>query len=345
MPTPDPSQKAETTDASGSPPEEITADPWERMPEDALNRPESARRGPGTGAVVPDAPAGEGGRVGKVGDTGSEPTGDDERTPSPLDFLPSPLFVLLLGLTGFAGWASWRAVELDWAAEGASVTPLIPPLFILLGWLVSTAVHEFAHALAAHLAGDRSQRGGAYLRLNPFAYRHAFAGTVLPVLYLGFGAFGMNGPPVFVDWDRLTRGRRVLVALAGPLANLLLFAALATTVSILVPVGNDTTNWAISALAFLAFLNLTSALVNLLPIPGLDGFEVLAPWVGARPWVSTARVNALFGSVLVFAILWFPALNQWLVDLVYSLLTLVLPNPVFSGIVFYGELLLRFWSG
>ncbi|WP_433699884.1 site-2 protease family protein [Nocardiopsis sp. CA-288880] len=352
MPTPEPPQKAETTDAPGpdrGADEAPGVDPWDRMPEGALNRPDL------DGDDDEPASSGEGGAgaPGPGGDTADaeDSPGDDgapaEGAPAPsrLDFLPSPVFVLLLGLTGFAGWLSWRAVELDWAAEGASVTPLIPPLLILLGWIVSSAVHEFAHALAAYLAGDRSLRGSAYLRLNPFAYEQAFAGLVLPSLYLGLGAFGMTGPPSYVDWDRIpSRGRRAAVALAGPLASLLLSAVLAAVVTVLVPPGNDTTNWAIAAMALLSFANLTAALVNLLPVPGLDGFEVLAAAAHRAPWVPAARRNALFGSVAVFAVLWFPGVREVVVNLVYGLFDLVLPNPVFPGIAFYGELLLQFWA-
>jgi Zn-dependent protease len=364
MPAPEPPRKAETTDvpeAGGA-----VADPWEQMPEDALNRPDlredaddpdgagssgaGARPGDAVGAKAPRSPAagpdasGDDAGPDASGAAASEGGPQAARPGSWADFLPSPVFLLLLGLTGFAGWLSWTAAELEWAAEGTNVTPLVPPLLILLGWIVSLAVHEFAHALAAYLAGDRSLRGSAYLRLNPFAYRQAFAGLVLPSAYLCLGAFGMTGPPTYVDWDRVpSRGRRVLVALAGPLASLLLAAALAVAVSVLVPPGNDTTNWAISAMAFLCFANLTAAVVNLLPVPGLDGFEVLAAWKRGG-WVTVARDNALFGSVAVFAILWFPGLNDLLVNAVYGLFDLVLPNPVFRGVAFYGGLLLQFWA-
>ena len=59
-------------------------------------------------------------------------------------------------------------------------------------------------------------------------------------------------------------------------------------------------------------------------MPEMDGFEVLAACTRAS-WVPTARANALFGSVAVFAVLWFPGLNDALVDLVYTLFSLVLP--------------------
>lgn len=313
MSTSEPPEKAEPTDA---PDEQPTTDPADETIEDA----EGAESSESAESTDDEAPS----------------------QGSWVDFLPSPIFVLLLGVAGFAGWLSWNAVELDWVAEDTSVTPLIPPLLILLGWVLSGALHEFGHALAAYLAGDKSLRGSGYLRLNPFAYRETFTGTVLPVLYLGFGGFGMNGPASYIDWDSIpSRGRRVAVALAGPLVSLALSAGFALVVSILVPPGNDSTNWAIASMAFLSFANLSAALLNLLPIPGLDMFDAVAP---KRPWVFVARANALFGSVAVFAVLWFPLVNDWFEDALFSLMELAVPNPVFPGLTFLGQLLLQFWA-
>lgn len=356
MPTPEPPQEAETddatvtgTDGEGPGDQARAADPWEQMPEDALNR---AGVGIAGSEETEEAEETEGTEARKASDDAESTveTADTEAAaetpvvPSRADFLPSPLFVLVLGLAGFAGWLSWRAIELEWAAEGTAVTPLIPPLLILLGWIVSVAVHEFAHSLAAHLAGDRSLRGSAYLRLNPFGYRQAFGGLVLPVAYLGLGGFGLNGPPTYVDWDSIpSRGRRVVVALAGPLASLLLSAALALTVSLLVPVGQDSVNWAISSLAFLSFANLTSALVNMLPLPGLDGYHVLAAFRGSK-WTEFVVANGLFCSIAVFAVLWLPVIRDLFDTLIYTFFEQILPNPTVSGMMFHGKLLLQFWS-
>ncbi|MBR8744600.1 site-2 protease family protein [Nocardiopsis sp. MG754419] len=359
MPTPEPAPQAESDDATvtggdGRGPGERarSADPWEQMPEDALNRAGVGADRSGSDDAA-DATGSEPRDAEKAKDTGSvdadtEDTGTTDTATADTrgwaDFLPSPLFVLTLGLAGFAGWLSWRAIELEWAAEGTSVTPLIPPLFILLGWIVSVAVHEFAHALAAYLAGDRSLRGGAYLRLNPFGYRQTFGGLVLPVAYLGLGGFGLNGPPTYVDWDAIPgRGRRAAVALAGPLASLLLSAVLALTVSLLVPAGQDSVNWAISSLAFLAFANMTSALINLLPVPGLDGYHVLAAFQGSK-WTAFVAANGLFCSIGVFAVLWLPVVRDLFDTVMYMLFELILPNPTIPGMMFHGKLLLQFWN-
>lgn len=349
MPTPEPPHQAGPddatvtgTDGEGPGDQARAADPWEQMPEDALNR-----AGVGVDGSVEAEETKEAERSGETGETRATGSKDDEKAPaapSRADFMPSPLFVLMLGLAGFAGWLSWRAIELEWAAEGTAVTPLIPPLLILLGWIVSVAVHEFGHALAAYLAGDRSLRGSAYLRLNPFGYRQAFGGLVLPVAYLGLGGFGLNGPPTYVDWDAIpSRGRRVMVALAGPLASLLLSAVLALTVTLLVPAGQDSVNWAISSLAFLSFANMTSALVNLLPIPGLDGYHVLAAFRGAK-WTGFVVANGLFCSIAVFAVLWLPGVRDLFDTLIYTMFEQILPNPTIPGMMFHGKLLLQFWA-
>ncbi|MEU3310226.1 site-2 protease family protein [Nocardiopsis sp. NPDC006832] len=349
MPTPEPPHKAEPddatvtgTDGEGPGDQARAADPWEQMPEDALNRAGVGVDGSAETEVTEET--GEAARSEEAEATGSK---DDEKAPaapSRADFMPSPLFVLVLGLAGFAGWLSWRAIELEWAAEGTAVTPLIPPLLILLGWIVSVAVHEFGHALAAYLSGDRSLRGSAYLRLNPFGYRQAFGGLVLPVAYLGLGGFGLNGPPTYVDWDAIpSRGRRVMVALAGPLTSLALSAVLALTVTLLVPAGQDSVNWAISSLAFLSFANMTSALVNLLPIPGLDGYHVLAAFRGAK-WTGFVVANGLFCSIAVFAVLWLPGIRDLFDTLIYTMFEQILPNPTIPGMMFHGKLLLQFWA-
>ncbi|WP_017542184.1 site-2 protease family protein [Nocardiopsis prasina] len=360
MPTPEPPQSTDP-DAVNVPDSEAdhgertrAADPWTQMPDDALNasgvgadRSDGPDEGSDEGSDDASSAQGrEGAEEGPVkGVRGARSEGaTTERAESWADFLPSPVFLLVLGLAGFAGWLSWTHAELDWADEGTSVTPLIPPLLILLGWIVSVAVHEFAHALAAYLAGDRSLRGSAYLRFNPFAYREAFGGLVLPVVYLGLGGFGLNGPPTYVDWERVpSRGRRIMVALAGPLASLVLSALLALTVSLLVPVGQDTTNWAISSIAFLSLANLTSAVVNLLPVPGLDGYHVLAAFRGAR-WTEFVRVNGLFCSIAVFAVLWLPVVRDVFEKSAYALFDLLLPNPTIPGMMFHGKLLLQFWA-
>ncbi|MUL39812.1 site-2 protease family protein [Streptomonospora sp. PA3] len=279
-------------------------------------------------------------------DTGTRPdeaAGPDGAAPqaraaSAADLLPSPVFVLLLGLGGLAGWFSWTRAEVQWTGDDA--TAYVPFVFILAGWIVSLALHEFGHAAVAYRFGDRSLRGSGYLRLNPFRFGELFANLLMPVAFLLLGGIGLPGPASYLDPAAVpSRARRSLIAAAGIAVNLVLAAAAAAAVVILVPAGMFTDNWMLGGLMYLCYLNLTAALVNVLPIPGLDGFGVLAPYLPGtvaervRPW-------ALFGVIAVFAVLWVPQVNVRLPTLAAELFVALGMPQIDVG---FGEVLLRFW--
>jgi Zn-dependent protease len=299
----------------------------------------------GATAAAPDPAAEATEAAGSTGDAAEATAGDaeaaaPERTAGgAADLLPSPMFVLLLGVTGLAGWFSWTRAEVDWTGDATTV--YLPFVFMLGGWIASLALHEFGHALAAHLSGDRTQRGGAYLRLNPFGYSGLFAGLLMPVAFLVLGGIGMTGPAAaHVDPRRVPgRGRRTLVALAGPAVSLVLAAAFAAVVAVLVPAGAVTDNWLIVGLMYLCYLNLTAALLNLLPIPGFDGFAALAPYLPERV-AGVDRTWGLFGVIAVFGVLWLAPVNLAFLNAVLGLFAAVGLPQIDIG---FGEILFRFW--
>ncbi|WP_052745831.1 zinc metalloprotease [Allosalinactinospora lopnorensis] len=138
----------------------------------------AADGGPADASAAPEDTDGE-----IPGDAGGADSSDDAANApeSRADLLPSPIFLLLLGVTGLAGWLSWTRAELDWGGDEGTV--YLPFVFILAGWIASIALHEFAHALFAYRFGDRALRGSGYLRLNPFRFRELFAGLLLPVSF------------------------------------------------------------------------------------------------------------------------------------------------------------------
>ncbi|MBB4929858.1 Zn-dependent protease [Lipingzhangella halophila] len=319
-------------------PEPVEADPSADSNADrngALDPTESeSRTTPAPGVGAPDSTGGTAGEALQDGtDTPADPpdSGDAPEAaataaepgsdaPSRTDLLPSPLIVLLLGITGLAGWLSWTRAELDWGSDGSTV--YLPFVFVLSGWIVSVALHEFAHAALAYRFGDRALRGSGYLRLNPFRFRELFANLVLPVAFPILGAIGLTGPASYLDHTAVPgRGRRTLVALAGPATSLLLAAILAGVVSTLIEPEARTNNWALAGLMYLCYLNLTTALVSLLPVPGLDGFDAVAPYLPERA-VRRGRAVALFGVIAVFGVLWFPQVNTAFIGLMLHVLAL-----------------------
>lgn len=209
----------------------------------------------------------------------------------------------------------WRAVAvLALVVAGGGWMALQPRfetagvvLFVLGGWLVSLCAHEFAHALVADLGGDQSVRARGYLSFNPLAYTHVMLSIVMPLLFLLMGGIGLPGGAVYINEGRL-RGPlwRSLVSAAGPIASLLvtLVMALPFVVGMADPLAIRESLAFWGALALLVLLNLTGVLLNSLPLPPLDGFGVLAPWLPVGLRFRLYQMGSL-GIWLLFLGLWF----------------------------------------
>ena len=148
----------------------------------------------------------------------------------------------------------------------------------LAGLIVGFTIHEFSHALTAHVEGDDTARRMGRLTFNPVKHID-WLGFAL-ILVAGFGW----AKPVQVDPDNLRNGRlgMSLVAFAGPLSNFVLALILAQAFRFgLLPVVFDPRNVIdvpnVFGLAFffIVFYNLILGIVNLIPIPPLDGSKVL----------------------------------------------------------------------
>jgi Zn-dependent protease len=259
-------------------------------------------------------------------------------------FVPSPVFVGILAIFVVSGWMTWAAfgnVKIDVF------------LFVVTGWLVSLCLHEYAHALAGFFSGDKTVAERGYLRLNPLKYTSPLLSIVLPVIVVILGGIGLPGGAVWIDHRYInSKAKDSLISAAGPLTNVLLAVILA--VPFLAGAGPDfyvtgageygfdgahVEFWC--ALAALAFLQITASVLNFLPIPGLDGGSILAPWMSPayqRAW----NLFAPYGFILLFLALWQTRLGQWFFDLVYWIAGKLGLSEV---IIQVGLQLMRFWSG
>jgi Zn-dependent protease len=242
---------------------------------------------------------------------------------------PSAIFLALVALFAVSAWMTWTRfgnVRLD--------------AFLLIGsgWLVSLCLHEFGHAYLAWRFGDRGVEERGYLTLNPLKYSNVLLSFVLPLVFVLLGGFGMPGGAVWVDRGMITgRVRHTLISAAGPAINVLFAVALA------IPFHSDLGGAHVDfwcALAFLMFLQTTASVLNLLPVPGLDGYGILEPWLPAH-WRRGARLVAPYGMLIVFALLWEPRINYWFFAVVRTVTT-------FLGVpwdaVAWGDHLFRFWN-
>jgi Zn-dependent protease len=170
---------------------------------------------------------------------------------------------------------------------------------LVLGLLLGITFHEFSHALVADQLGDHRPRAMGRVSLNPLRHLDPL-GTALLVL-VGFGW----GRPVPVNPSALRGGRNgmAMVAAAGPVANVVMAVGLALVFRIMEAGGLDGT--AATILGTAVFLNLLLAILNFVPIPPLDGYNILLAFLPAR-WAYTVQRYAGWGIVLLVLLLVLP---------------------------------------
>jgi Zn-dependent protease len=242
---------------------------------------------------------------------------------------PSPIFLGLLVLAIGSGWALWM---------GTGTPGILAFLFIAAGWLVSLCLHEFMHALVAYRYGDHSVKYRGYLTLDPLRYTHVVYSLILPLVFVLLGGIGLPGGAVFIDRRALrSRFASTAVSAAGPLTNIVFAIGLAIA---LATRGSDHVDfW--SAIAFLLFLQVTGAVLNVLPVPGLDGFGIIEPYLPKRWLIQAARV-APYAILVLFALLWIPAINQGFFTVIFDIVSFL---GVPTGLIGSGYQLFRFWLG
>lgn len=236
---------------------------------------------------------------------------------------------------------SWRAVVIllaiviggGYMTMRADLQDVGVYVFIIGGWIVSVSAHEFGHALAADLGGDHSVRANGYLSFNPLKYTHVMLSIVMPIIFLLMGGIGLPGGAVYINRAAL-RGPKwqSVVSAAGPLASLLMSVLLAIpfTFKLISPAAFQSAVVFWAALAGLIMLNIAGVLLNLLPIPPLDGFGIIAPWLTPSLRQSLYRFASI-GILLVFLLLfWVEPVNAALWASVDNLVAFLRISPEFA---------------
>ena len=151
---------------------------------------------------------------------------------------------------------------------------------ICLGWILSVCLHEFGHAIVAYWGGDTSVKDKGYLTLNPLKYTDLNFSLILPLIFLLIGGIGLPGAAVYIDQQRLrNRWWQSAVSAAGPIASSVVTLLLALPFMLGLASLHSQYLWLWSALAFLIYLQIFVVIINSLPIPSLDGYGVIEPWL------------------------------------------------------------------
>ncbi|WP_306992521.1 site-2 protease family protein [Amycolatopsis thermophila] len=223
---------------------------------------------------------------------------------------PSPVFFGILALTVVGGLL---------AAFGDANTLLTPNqdpmvvagIFILViaGWVLSLTLHEFGHAFVAFKGGDYEVASKGYLSMDVRHYTDPVLSIVLPLIFLLIGGIPLPGGAVWINrWALRTRSVASWVSLAGPLSNLLVGIVLTVVVQLVpMPIG------LLAGLSFLALLQIAAFVLNILPVPGLDGYGAIEPYLSpearefgakARPWAPLVLFALLFAVPAVGSAFW-----------------------------------------
>lgn len=247
---------------------------------------------------------------------------------------PSPIFLFVTGVFALSGVALWR---FGGHVSGSGRLTLF--VFVVSGWIVSLCLHEFGHAYFAWRSGDRSVATNGYLTLNPLKYGDMTLSFVLPVLFLLLGGIGLPGGAVYVNRGAIRgRLRHSMISAAGPIANLIFAIVLGVLVSGKVNDLSHSMFW--TGLAFLAFLQVTAAILNLLPVPGLDGFGIAEPYL-PRTWVAQADRVGGYAFMLLLALLWIPVVNRGFFSLIFHVTGVF---GIDQDLVAVGHALFTFWQ-
>lgn len=189
---------------------------------------------------------------------------------------------------------------------------------------VAFSVHEFAHAWTANYFGDDTPRLQGRLTLNPIVHIDPLGALLLVVAGFGWAR------PVLVNplaLERRSPAAPMLVALAGPLSNLLLAIVAAIPVQAGLirpgPVGSGFLPTAFQLIDEFVFINLLLMLFNLIPLAPLDGEKVLTYFLPPSGQAFMAQLRP-YGPLLLMALIFVAPLAG------IDLLSLLIGRPIRS---------------
>ncbi len=230
-------------------------------------------------------------------------------------------------------------VELGWAAKLA--VWVLPVLF-------AVTLHEVAHGLMAKKLGDDTASKRGRLSLNPLRHVDPLGTIVVPGLLFVLGGFVFGwAKPVPVVVSRLNNPKRdmAIVAIAGPLANLAmaLVWALVTRLALIYHVDQGSSILG-DSLLFLVFMgtagiliNVVLLVLNMMPLPPLDGGRVLVGMLPLGPARLLARVEP-YGLIIIMVLLATENLGKILSPILILVSSLIvelvgIPANVFIAII------------
>jgi Zn-dependent protease len=171
----------------------------------------------------------------------------------------------------------------------------------------SVILHEIAHGAVALVFGDDTAKRAGRLSLNPLRHVTLFGTIIVPFVTIlsGLGFFGWAKPvPVNVRRLRSPRNHGFLVALAGPLTNILLAIVIGAVFYVVFAAGHPfvVTTLPARIVFWASVVNIWVACFNLIPVPPLDGSALVERLLPASWWPGYLRIRP-YGMMIILGVL------------------------------------------
>lgn len=195
--------------------------------------------------------------------------------------------------------------------------------------IFAITLHEVAHGYVASLFGDQTARLSGRLSLNPMKHIDPVGTIALPLIMLAFSNFIFGwAKPVPVDARNLRHPRRdmAIVALAGPLSNILMAFLWGLVAKVGIMTAHAGNLWLGEPLIYMGdagiIINIVLAVLNLIPLPPLDGGKVLSAILPRR---AAYHYNMLepYGFIILILLLFSGLLTYFMAPSVSFLMNLI----------------------
>ena len=161
--------------------------------------------------------------------------------------------------------------------------------------IIAAAGHEYAHAKAADLLGDPTPRMMGRLTMNPFVHLDLIGSLALIIGGFGWAKPVVVNPTNFKD----PRTDDMIVSIAGPMANLVM-AFIGYVVMRCLEAANLLSNDSLYLVLFLIVVyNINFAILNLMPVPPLDGSHILMNFLPLKWQIHVARFSMISLLILI----------------------------------------------
>jgi Zn-dependent protease len=173
-------------------------------------------------------------------------------------------------------------------------------------FIFSAIIHEISHGYVAHLRGDNTAKLMGRITLNPMSHIELFGSILLPAMLLFLKSPILFGwaKPVPIDYRNFKNPKLdiPLVSLAGPIANLLLALVSGFGIRLIGMFPNFEAGFGAAIQSFfyiLLVINVILAIINLIPIPPLDGSKVITYFMQRDLAAKYMNLNSLICLILL----------------------------------------------